>query len=88
MRWLLNMQVHLIFTIKQVMEDLPFIKIYCFKNTYSTGSKMFLYWFEFLLIYYKILGGYAKNWIFHQNNIFLYYFSKLWEGYLTMWCVK
>jgi hypothetical protein len=29
------------------------------------------------LIHDKISGGYAKKWIFHQNNIFQYYFSKV-----------
>jgi hypothetical protein len=39
---------------------------------------------------HKILGRYAKNWIFPQNKFLQYYFSKSVHmvGYLTMRCVK
>jgi hypothetical protein len=36
------------------------------------------------LIHNKFLGRYAKNWIFHQNNILQYFFSKSVHGYLTL----
>ncbi len=74
--------------LKQVMAGLPYIKIYFFKNTYSIEIEMFLAWLKFSLIHNKILGKYAKNWIFHQNDILQYYFSKSVHGYLTMRCVK
>ncbi len=63
------------------MAGLPYIKIYFFENTFSTESKMFLN-------VNKILGRYAKIWIFHENNILHNYFSKLVHGYLTMRCVN
>jgi len=36
----------------------------------------------------EILGSYAKNWFFHQNNIFQYYFSKSVHGSQTVRYVK
>jgi hypothetical protein len=39
----------------------------------------------FLKHRYKILGRYAKNWNFQQNNILQYYFSKSGHGYR---CIK
>jgi hypothetical protein len=74
--------------LKQVMVSLPYIKIYFFKTLIALKLKSLWVWLKFSLIHNKFLGRYAKNWIFHQNNILQYFFSKSVHGYLTMWCVK
>jgi hypothetical protein len=74
--------------LKQVMAWLPYIKIYFFKTLIALKLKCFRAWLKFSLIHNKTLGRYAKNWIFHQNNILQYCFSKSVHGYLTMRCVK
>ncbi len=51
-----------------------------FWNTYGIESKMFETWSKFSFIHNKILGRYAKSWIFHQNNILLDYFLKTVHG--------
>jgi hypothetical protein len=73
--------------LKQVMAGLPYSKIYFFENTYSIEMKMVLY-LNFSLIQNKTLGRYAKNWIFHQNNILQNYFLKSVHIYLTLQCAK
>ncbi len=45
-------------------------------------------WLKFSQNQDKILGRYAKNWIFQQNNILPYFFSKPVHGCLTTRCVK
>ncbi len=73
--------------LKQVLAGFPYNKIYFFLNTDSIEIDIFWAWLKFSLILNKILGRYAKNWIFHQNNILQYYFSKSVHGSLTMRCV-
>ncbi len=41
-----------------------------FKTLIALKLKSLWIWFKFSLIYNKFLGRYAKNCIFHQNNIF------------------
>ncbi len=71
---------------KQDMVSLPYIKIYFFKNTYSIEMKKYLS--LTFLVHNKFLGRYAKNRIFHQNNILQYFFSKSVHGHLTTRSVK
>jgi hypothetical protein len=59
-----------------------------FKTLIALKLKTIWVWLKFSLIHSKFLGRYAKNWIFHQNNILQYFFSKSVHGYLTMRCVK
>ncbi len=59
-----------------------------FKTLIALKIKSLWVWLKFSLIHNKILGKYAKNWIFHQNNILQYFFLKSVNGYLTMRCVK
>ncbi len=56
--------------LKQVMAGLPYIKNYFFKTLIVLKVTCFRNWLELSWIQAKILGRYAKNWIFHQNNIF------------------
>ncbi len=74
-----------IWYLKQGMASLPYINNYFFK---TLKLKSLWVWPKFSLIHIKVLGRYAKNWIFHQNNIMQYFFSKSVHGYLTMRCVK
>ncbi len=59
-----------------------------FKTLIALKLKILWVWLKFSLIHNKFLGRYATNWIFHQNNILQYFFSKSVHGYLTMRCVK
>ncbi len=52
------------------------------KTLIALKLKSLWVWPKFSLIYNKFLGRYAKNWIFHQNNILQYFFSKLVHGYI------
>ncbi len=42
-----------------------------FKTIIALKLKSLWVWLKFYLIHNKFLGRYAKNWIFHQNNIFI-----------------
>jgi hypothetical protein len=59
-----------------------------FKTLIALKLESLWVWLKFSLIHNNFLGRYAKNWIFHQNNILQYFFSKPVHGYLTMRCVK
>jgi hypothetical protein len=71
-----TIQEHLIF--KTGDAGLPYIKIYLFfKTLIALKVKCFWNRLEIFWIQEKILERYAKNWIFHQNNILQYYFQSL-----------
>ncbi len=74
--------------LKKVIAGLPYIKIYFFKTLITLKVKRFCTYLKFSLNHNKILGRYAKIWIFHENNILQNYFSKSVHGYLTMRGVK
>jgi hypothetical protein len=50
--------------------------------------KCFGFCLNFSLIHNKFLGRCAKNWIFHQNNILHYFFSKSVNVYLITRCTS
>ncbi len=59
-----------------------------FKTLIAMKLKSLWVWLKFSLIHNKFLRRYAKNWIFYQNNILQYFFSKSVHGYLTTRGVK
>ncbi len=60
--------------------------IFFFKTLIALKLKWFWARLKFSLIHNKILGRYTKHWIFHQNNILQYYFSKSVNGYWSSRC--
>jgi hypothetical protein len=69
--------------LKQIMTDLP--HIFFLKSLLALKVKKML---NLILIFrdsgQKISGGYAGNWIFHQNNIFGSNFPKSVHGSQTI----
>ncbi len=70
--WLCN---HSNSYLKHVMAGLPYIKISFFKTLIALKVKSFWNWLQLSCIQEKILGRYAKYWIFHQNNICSLFFK-------------
>jgi hypothetical protein len=61
-----TVQVHLIFETGHGR----FRFVVLFKYILALEVKFFWTWLKFSLIHNTILGRYAKNWVFHQYNIF------------------
>ncbi len=72
--------------LKYVMASEPYRYTWYLKQVMAGMPYIKIY--SFSLIHNKILGRYAKIWIFHENNILQNYFSKWVHGYLTTRCVK